>query len=521
MEKIKVLIADDEENIRTALEKVVDWNSIGAAVCATAQNGRDALEKINRYLPDILLMDIRMPGMTGLEVIQQVRETHPEIKAIVLSGYDDFSYAQQAIQIGAMNYLLKPSPPEQILEAVDEVCRRIRADRLRVQENTEKENQLLQNQKELHDKAVAEIVLTHSEQIAAQKAEEIGFPAGESQFCIVISPPESVLFFEEQKKYIIQCLENIFPCQTARLAESIVAIVTGEVNEEKAEIQKKLLRLKTDVSHLFNVSLSIAVGSNAVTIGQMYQSYQDALKIRGMFFFLGTDFVMFYDSIYSKVLDIYPVEIEKELFNYIEQRNAAKCMSELDVFFSQVAEKSDNKAAIVQATIVLLLSVYRFVLQFHIDTLTVFENPFGVFEEIQRSKSARELEERIKFIFGRLIAALNSSRTGNDLVDIAVNFIQKKYSDDIFLADAAKEAGITPAYLSTLFKQTLGRNFVDYLSEVRIEKACAMLRESRLKTYEIAYRVGFRDEKYFTKVFKKLTGCSPSEFKQNSGKVRA
>lgn len=521
MDKIKVLIADDEENIRTALEKVVDWNSIGAYVCATAQNGREALEKIKKHQPDILLMDIRMPGMSGLEVIQHIRQSNPEIRAIVLSGYDDFSYAQQAIQFGAMNYLLKPSPPEQILEAVDEVCRKIRAERMQLQEKTDNENQLLQNQKELHDKAVAEIVLTHNEQLAAQKAEEIGFPAGGSQFCIVISPPEHILFFEEQKKYIVQCLESIFSCQTARLAESIVAIVSGDVNEEKAEIQKKLLKLKSEVSHLFNVSLSIAVGSGARTIGRMYQSYLDALKIRGMFFFLGTDFVMFYDSIYSKVLDIYPVEAEKELFSYIEQRNTAKCMSQIDAFFLQVAEKSGNKTAIVQATIVLLLSVYRFASQLHIDTLTVFENPFGVFEEIQRSKSMGELKERIKFIFGRLIAALNSSRTGNDLVDIAVNFIQKKYMDDIFLADAAKEAGITPAYLSTLFKQTLGRNFVDYLSEVRIEKACGLLRDSRLKTYEIAYRVGFRDEKYFTKVFKKMTGCSPSEYKQNSGKCGA
>lgn len=521
MDKIKVLIADDEENIRTALEKVVDWNSIGAYVCATAQNGREALEKIKKYAPDVLLVDIRMPGLSGLEVIQQIRLSNPEIRAIILSGYDDFTYAQQAIQFGAMNYLLKPSPPEQILEAMDEVCRKIRADRLQVQENTEKEHLLLQNQKELHDKTVAEIVLTHNEQLAAQKSEEIGFATGAAQYCIVISPPEHILFFEEQKKYIIQCLENIFSCQTARLAESIVAIVAGDVNEEKAEIQKQLLKLKSEVSHLFNISLSIAVGSSAGTIGQMHQSYQDALKTKGMFFFLGTDFVMFYDSIYSKILDIYPMEAEKELFSFIEQRNTAKCMSQIDVFFSQVAEKSDSKAAIVQATVVLLLSAYRFVLQFHMDAREVFENPFGVFEDIQRSKSVKELEEKIKFIFSRLIAALNSSKTGNELVDIVVNFIQKKYMDEIFLSDAAKEAGITPAYLSTLFKQTLGQNFVDYLSEVRIEKACGLLRDSRLKAYEIAYRVGFRDEKYFTKVFRKLTGYSPSEYKQSIGKCKA
>lgn len=240
-----------------------------------------------------------------------------------------------------------------------------------------------------------------------------------------------------------------------------------------------------------------------------------------MFFFLGTDFVMFYDSIYTKVLDIYPVQAEKELFSYIEQRNASKCMNQIDIFFTQVAEKSENKAAIVQATVVLLLSAYRFVMQFHIDAQAVFENPFGVFEEIQRSKSMDEMKDKIKFIFSRLIAALNSSRTGNDLVDIVVNYIQNKYMDDIFLTDAAAEAGITPAYLSTLFKQTLGQNFVDYLSGVRIEKACNLLRETRLKTYEIAYRVGFRDEKYFTKVFRKLTGYSPSEYKQNSGKYNA
>lgn|GEM_PF-2242297 len=515
MDRIKVLIADDEENIRTALEKIVDWNSIGAYVCATAQNGRDALEKIKKYLPDILLMDIRMPGKSGLEVIQEIRDTNPEIRAIVLSGYDDFSYAQQAIRYGAVNYLLKPSPPEKILAAVDEVCRKIRAERLQMQENNQKEHQLLLNRKELHDKAVAEIVLTHHEQLAVQKAEEIGFPIGSSQFCMLISPPEHILFFEEQKKYIIQCLEKMFTCQTACLGESIVVIVSGNVNEEKAAIQKQLLKLKADISHLFNTSLSVTVGSNAGTMGEMHQSYQDALKIRGMFFFLGTDFVMFYDSIYSKVMDIYPAEAEKEIFSAVEQRNSSRCMEQIDSFFAQVSDKSENKASIIQTTIVLILSAYRFVLQYQIETQAVFDSPFSVFEEIQRSKNRKELVEKIKFIFGRVIAALNSSKTGNELVDIVVDYIQKKYMDEVFLSDAAQKAGITPAYLSTLFKQTLGQNFVDYLNAVRIEKACALLKDSRLKTYEVAYRVGFRDEKYFTKVFKKLIGISPSEYKQS------
>jgi two-component system, response regulator YesN len=521
MDRIKVLIADDEENIRTALEKVIDWNSIGAYVCACAYNGKDALEKIKKYLPDILLMDIRMPGESGLEVIQQIKETNPEIRAIILSGYDDFSYAQQAISFGAVNYLLKPSPPEQILSAVDEVCRKIRAERAQAQKNSETEHQVLQNQKELHDKTVAEIVLTHNEQLAVQKAKEIGFPIGNSQFCIVISPPEHILFFEQQKKYIIQSLENIFTCQTACLAEDIVVIVAGDVTEEKALVQKQLLKLKSEVSHLFNITLSIAVGNNAQNFGDIYQSYEDALKIRGMFFFLGTDFVMFYDSIYSKASGVYPTETEKEIFSFIEQRNLAKCMEEIGLFFSQVADKSENKAEIVQSVIVLLLTTYRFILQFHIETQAVFDNPFGVFEEIQRSKSIKELEEKIMFIFGRVIAALNSGKTGNDLVDAVVNYIQRKYGEDISLSSAAQEAGITPAYLSTLFKQTMGQSFVDYLSTVRIEKACELLKESKLKTYEIAYRVGFQDEKYFTKVFKKLTGISPSEFKQNGKLCKA
>jgi two-component system, response regulator YesN len=521
MDRIKVLIADDEENIRAALEKVIDWNSIGAYVCASAYNGKDALEKIKKYLPDILLMDIRMPGKSGLEVIQQIRDSNPDIKAIVLSGYDDFSYAQQAISLGAVNYLLKPSLPEQILSAVDEVCRKIRAERLKTQEKDEKEHQILQNQKELHDKTVAEIILTHNEQLAEQKAREIGFPIGNSQFCIVISPPEHILFFEQQKKYIIQSVETIFTCQTACLAEDIVVLVSGDVNEEKAAIQKQLLKLKSEVSHLFNVSLSIAVGNNAKIFGDLYQSYEDALKIRGMFFFLGTDFVMFYDSIYSnKVLDIYPVESEKEIFSAIEQRNIPNCMDRIDFFFSQVAGKSDNKGAIVQATIVLLLSAYHFMLQFNIEMQAVFDNPFNVFEEIQRSKSIHELEEKIKFIFGRVITTLNFNKTGNDLVDIVIGYIQRKYMSDIFLSNAAQEAGITPAYLSTLFKQTLGQNFVDYLSAVRIEKGCELLKNSKLKTYEISYQVGFRDEKYFTKVFKKLTGISPSEYKQSGAAVK-
>lgn len=249
MNDFKLLLVEDEEGVRNAIARMVDWSGIGVKLCAPAKDGVDALEKIQEFAPDILLLDIRMPGKNGLEVIAEIA-CHDEwiIKSVVLSGYDDFTYAQKALRLGAVDYLLKPCMPEDILKAVD--CAK-----------------------------------------------------------------QSVIKERERRRLM----------------------------------------------HM-----------------------------------------------------------------------------------------------------------------------------------------GRPAEET----------------TGHRFIDAAIEYIMDHYDGDVSLATTAEAVFLSPGYFCTLFRQYTGQNYVDYLNGVRLNAACELLAHSLLKTYEIAFEVGFKDEAYFTRLFKKQYGVSPSEYRK-------
>jgi two-component system response regulator YesN len=249
MDDFKLLLVDDEEGVRNAIARMVDWSAVGVEICATAKDGVDALEKVREYGPDILLLDIRMPGKSGLEVIAEIA-CHDDwiIKSVVLSGYDDFAYAQKALRLGAVDYLLKPCMPEDILKAVDS-----------------------------------------------------------AKQCVI----------KERERRRLQCM--------------------GHASDKT---------------------------------------------------------------------------------------------------------------------------------------------------------------------------------TGHRFIDAAIEYIMENYDGDVSMAATAEAVFLSPGYFCTLFRQYTGQNYVDYVNGVRLGAACRLLSNSLMKTYEVAFAVGFKDETYFTKLFKRQYGISPSEYRK-------
>jgi len=513
MNKIKLVIADDETSIRNALCSMIDWESENIEVCGVAKNGIEALDIIKKMEADIAILDIRMPIMDGLEVIAELKKLKLNTKTIILSGYDAFSYAREALVQGASNYLLKPCRPEEILAAVLDVKKHMEAEQAEELRAKEKSEELESSRYDVRNKRLADLILTTNEKMVSGCEEKIGFKMGDHGFCIVIKPSDHFLFHMQHQQFIIEYLENILPCVAGCIAENIVAVLSDNIKSEKKLLRDGLIKLKQLLSSKFTLLVSIGVGNIVTRVDGLKPSYQNALKALDMIHFFGSDFVIFYDSIYETQNNIYPSKIENEIIEAIKNRDIGVCSKKVDEFFYSSQEHSGGNG-IIKNVIAILLSLYHFTVISGFQAEVIFGRPLELMEQIQKSRTPEELSQRIKSQCTWIIEQMKENVTKNRFVNEAVIYIRHNYHKDITLSTVAEEIFITPGYLSTLFKQALGDNFINYLNGVRIEKACELLKDVRLKTYEVANQVGFQDEKYFTKVFKKISGVSPSQYKK-------
>lgn len=513
MKEIKLLIADDEENIRNALCNIIDWKKIHVDICGIAKDGKEALEKIHQLEPDIVLMDIRMPFMTGLEVLEVMKKEKLRIKTIMLSGFDEFAYARTAIANGAVNYLLKPCRPEHIMAAVIEVKEEIIKE-LEKSKKTELLNMELESSRyEVKNKWIADLILTTNEQMVEECVNKIGYEIKRTAYCFVIHPTDDTLFFRNQQQAIIDYIEGYIDSIAGSVAENIIVIANGSDENDKKKLRDILIKVKNFISNNYTISVSVGVGNVVNRSKGLKESYQNALRALDMVHFIGTDFIIFYDSIYGTNDSEYPVPIEEKIFTAIKQKDIDECNQRIDEFF-QVASNQDTYG-IIKNAIAMLLSLYHYTILLGLKADDIFGKPLELMENIQKCKSKEELAKRIKSQCSLMIGQLENHQTGNPFVNAAKMYINKNYMKDITLSTVANEIYITSGYLSTLFKQVTGDSFVNYLNKVRIDHACELLKDVRLKTYEVAYLVGFQDEKYFTRVFKKLKGHNPSQYKKH------
>lgn len=514
MDKLKLVIADDEINVRNAIRKMINWEEEGIDVCGLAENGKQALQIIEENDADIALLDIRMPGMTGLEILAKLKENNRSTKTIILSGYDEFNYAREALVQGASNYLLKPCKPKDILAAVKEVGEKIRKEREREDIVKESERELLKKPYDFKNRLLSELIWTGEEKRLLSLEEEFGIHVGERLSIIIIHPAKGTLFFREHQEYIVSYLEEKLAEIVGSVAENMVALINVKEEFNKKEVRAVLRNMREKIKEKYNIEINIGVGSIETPGIGIYESYQKALKALDMAYFVGSEFIIFYDSIYETDKNTYPTAEENNILNALKENDKKLCDDGIDSFFKASRTELSEIGSTTKIGMALLLSLYRYTLTSGLETEKIFGDSFDLLNQIQSSRSPGELVKLIKEQCYRIIRQSKGMVTENQFVNAAVAYINQNYYRDITLTMVAEEICLSPGYLSTLFKQVKGDSFINYLSRVRIRHACNLMQDVRLKNYEISYQVGFQNEKYFSKVFRKIMGESPNEFRK-------
>ncbi len=528
----RVFLAEDESLIRKGIKNLISWNEYGFTFVGEAQDGELAWPLIQKQKPDIVITDIRMPFMDGLSLSRLIKKNMPDTTIVILSGYDDFTYAKEAIGIGVDQYLLKPLSKEQLIDVLLEVKKKKDVE-------MEKKHYMEQFQKEVQEyltsshRAFFEALVSGKNSVSEliERAEKLNINLTAESYNIVL------LLFDETMDMIHYNQQNIdyqaelfsnFPksneVEMFYMGVDVIAFLIKSDLDKIDRISKECCDKITDTfAPLYkNVKWSIIQGNPVTRLSAVSQCYQEARQ---------KIFHLEHYGIESMNSSADEECFEKFNFNQldaskVDQRIVEKFLTnglieEIDTFTMNYF-KSIGESALAS-------TIFRQYVIMHVQfTTKAFIEKINVTKEVIKSDlitdvslvdAISSMDGTKQYVSNLLHKALQirdqiSRCRYSSMMDKAIGYMKNHFADhDIDLKTVAQVANISATYFSGVFSQQMGKTFVEYLTELRMQLARELLRCSDKSSGEIAYEVGYKDSHYFSFLFKKINGCSPREYR--------
>lgn len=513
---MRVLIADDEPDVRMGLKTIIDWSKLGFQVCGEAVNGDDCLQKILSLHPDLVLLDIRMPKMPGLECAQAARAQGWMGNIIILSGYSDFQYAQTAIRCGVESYLLKPIDEDELIESVKKIKEKI--------ENQYRQSQCMSLCRDKARNAVFLDILSgkavfggDNPHIDSQTTDLYDFGLNADCYQVVIPEKENNSAVNNSPKQLLM---------TKRMQYGNQMVEGIDAHEKTAYLLKGseiICKFEKAVQQAQNSDLFFAVGRVVFTPNDISLSYHDADIFFGRKFFCdrGHSVIRSLDQLKERtscsISDSNIQEYVKKLYSYLQTGNSeavCKTLEELEILLGGMDALPDY---ITNFIMNIYIQVKHNVFENYPNLNLCFEKDSDIISTIYKMQRLYKAMEYLKDGLLQMSSAIDSVE-GNRVFDKMKYYIEKNYFKNLKLEMLAKSFGYNSAYLGKLFKNQIGESFNSYLDRVRIEKAKELLRQNHLKVYAVSEKVGYDNVDYFCIKFHKYVGQSPSNYRKNLAK---
>ncbi|MBS5434886.1 MAG: response regulator [Dorea longicatena] len=538
MNEIKVFLVEDEMVIRRGIKNSIDWEKEGYIFCGEASDGELAYPMIIKEKPDILITDIRMPFMDGLELCKLVKKELPNIKILILSGYDEFDYAKEAIRLGVTEYLLKPISSGKLLEALNGVSESIRREK-------EDKDLVRKYMEEMRENTEHEKQKFFEQMIAGNLSMADALETGEKYEMNLSAGMYNLLLFrftlgEENRKsgellgeaeYAIEKLterlEYVFEFQ--RGVEGWAFLLMADNEEQMSERVKELSKdLEEIMKNYSTIAYFGGIGQPVARLRELEESFREAERALAARFTMELNRIISVEDIRMAqnvdTLDDIEItsfgEIEKTrtmLEKFLNNGAEDEIDEFVDVYINELPEENLKSVLMRQY---IIMDAYIVMMSF----CEKFEGIEGEMqaqsEELKNSmktiQTLEEIKNYIRMLLKKIIGVRDtiSGRRYSDIIEIAKDQIRKTYmSDEISLNTIAAEVGMSPSYFSSIFSKEMGKTFVEYLTEIRMDRAKELLMCSSMKTSEIGYEVGYKDPHYFSYIFKKTQNCTPKEFR--------
>ena len=531
-----VLIVEDEPAVRRSLVNKIRWEEMGLAVTGTAQNAEEAYEIIKQTPPDIILLDMRMPGMGGLAFLNILNREFPDIKIIILSGHSDFDYVRHALRCGASDYLLKPIVKEDLRAALDKVIGAIREERDQNRRSTR--NQMLLNESlPLLRNMLLNKLLTGIQMDREAVLRRLRFLGVELQFPWYVVAVIKIASLDAMKRIYMNDISLAFFALENVMNESIQPF-TSAVGFQRLHADNEFVYIfgfnrkdgiREQLEELFRTCIRNIETYNKFTIHAAVSDPCDRLAdlprlYRSISFDYGkmkhgqASGVFFANHFYEEAQlgNLISVSETLDFINSIERDDKQRLMGIVSHWFRRLEKADRADLADEQRLVAKIYFCFDGIMERHgIEMDALYER-----KELSCNRLIASCRDREELKMGVIRAAVElagllrkKSKSGaSDVIEQAIRYINESYFEDLTLGYVAEKFYLNPNYFSELFKKQTGECFSRYVNRVRIQKAKELLVDQKIKPAHVFELVGFHDPAYFSKVFKKMAGLTPTEY---------
>lgn len=507
----KLLIVDDEVIERQAMRYMVTRGIADAEIIGEAENGKEAIRLAGELRPDIILMDIKMPGINGVEAVKVIRKMCPGIKFIMVSAFDTFEYAREVMHEGVKEYLLKPSKREEILATIQRVIEEVRSEKTEEQARQALEGKLHQALSFVRSEWVTSLLFDHVQEMEPAKWRdflELDEGAVYAAVCRLFHPEETGA--KEKKKRVYAWLKKIFSehanCLVGPMSGGQVPIFVI-ADDGKQTMRSQAVGLVRGALQVYDrvegdVGIRIGIGGSVKNVNDFVRSYEEALialeqtneHVR---------YIVYHPSFIRETV-AGAIKAEKQLLEAVQDGDTDGALSAFEHYVHELKRDANTVKKPFEN---LFLMVARIAEEMGVAIQTPVPFP--------ESAGNRQLQELARVQLIRAVTVIREwqSSSVHGILQEAKQYIGQHYNEAVTLENVAAQVDLSPYYFSKLFKEQSGTTFIDYLTEVRIRRGKELLKKTRLSLKEICFEAGYRDPNYFSRVFKKSTGRSPSEYR--------
>lgn len=506
---LKILLVDDEPNVREGIKRIIPWEDYGFTVCGEGENGDEGLARIRELNPDLVLADIKMPGMTGIELIGEAAKIGFKGKFIIVSGYSDFSYAQAAISLGVEYFLLKPIDEDELIKVLIKVKDKISKEHDR--------NVHLEIGKEyINELFVKNLLLGEpTTELIKQGANlaDYNFP----QFTVTLISPATDRGAIDPLRTIDEITMFFSNTTNADMVKLDMANIASVLFKgwSTAEIMNCMKELRRHIKS----PLFITIGELVYFISDITKSYMTAHRLMDDKFLYSSCGILT-EEIKARMLEgpQEKLDCSKEIYAFIDINDTEKLNTRMQRFKLSLCREQMPADRVKVTCIRLVMDIKQMLIKELGERKVASVIPESLIADIGEKQSLDDVINTITDIFID-ISNENFGKTTKSTMERVVQYIQANYNQELRLDMLAEIFGYNSAYLGKIFHQYTGENFNNYLDNIRITEAKRLLAMDEYKVYEVAEMVGFANINYFHNKFKKNVGISPLSFKKNASKL--
>ncbi|ACL74585.1 response regulator transcription factor [Ruminiclostridium cellulolyticum] len=525
---LKVMIVDDESNTRDLLKLLIDWDGLGMEAAGDATSGLEALDMLDELNPDIVITDIQMPYMDGLTLSKNIKERHPDISIIILTAHDEFAYAQNAVSLGASDFILKPVNKDTIFETLSKVGNSIRSTRERLGRLELSHQYMQSNIMVFQNKVLNDLVLNRNFTFQPHelKMMEIRFDTDYNlyQVSLINVGIEKNRYTNLERQMLLEnCCNYIrdfyFKKGLAYVFTDIQSNIVLLNNDSSISLSDISEHASLYFREQFSVSVSCGIGLEVHALDNVYKSYHQALNALNMCYITGEE-ITYADSQASEAENdtAFDRSFLTDNMKLAIKSGATSQALEITrkVLYNYTRENINDLDAVKIFSINMCNYIKELLSEMKIPFTGTLSLSGDFLLDIFKLEKYVDIEVTILGIVEKatdlITEALNNK--SKSIVDEVKNYIDRNYSDNsLTLKVVADKFYINSSYLSRIFKKGTGITFSEYLTKVRIDNAKSILKSQDYKAYQLAEMIGIPDPNYFVKCFKKVAGISFAEYK--------